>query len=141
MKRRKPLRANPATTREWKRRSRQPLRQTSRKRRVVADYERLVRAEVKDRDGGCVLRTIADSDPVARKCWGIDTYHHLHKAGQGGPTTLDNGVCLCAGHNVRVEDEPAWAKRVGLVVNMEIDPGEAWDRRQLAGLIVRNDRP
>lgn len=139
MKRSKPLRANPATTRAWKDRSRQPLPRASTKTRSRWMVDRQIRGEVEHRDGGCIVRFVTGHQHGT--CFGPPTFHHLRKASAGGIVSHGNGVCLCAGHNTRVEDHPAWAKRIGLVVNDAITPAEAWDRRVTAGLVVRTDRP
>ena len=69
-------------------------------------------AAVFERDGHqCRLRWRME----AGDCFGPLTYHHLRKASQGGAYTMENGACLCAGHNVWVEDHPYRARGLGMV--------------------------
>jgi 5-methylcytosine-specific restriction endonuclease McrA len=57
-------------------------------------------------------------------CHGALTPHHLLKASQGGAYTLDNLVTLCSMHNCWVEDHPAQARDLGLVIySWEADRG------------------
>lgn len=88
------------------------------------------------RDGGCILR-----EQTSHRCFGPPTAHHLLKASAGGGWTEDNIVCLCAGANTMVEDQPDWARNMGLVIRWGITPDLAWERRVAAGLIVRTDCP
>lgn len=87
---------------------------------------RAIREQVFERDGGCVMR-----DGRWGKCFGEPTFHHLLKASQGGKYTVENGICLCVGHNCKVEDEPAAAYALGLVVKSwevrdDIASGNVW---------------
>lgn len=115
---------------------RRPLRFKSEKREAMREEEARVREAVFRRDGGCVLRGQA-----SHRCQGPETPHHLAKASAGGRYTPENLVCLCAGSNTAVEDDPEWGRWVGLVVRWDITPGEAWDRRRDCGLVVRTERP
>lgn len=73
---------------------------------------------------------ITSSDPMygARqvevpRCSGAMTFHHRRKAGAAGAYVEANGMTLCAGHNVWVEDEPDAALTVlPAVVVREGDP-------------------
>lgn len=94
------LRRNPEQTRLWQRRTRRPLPSRSRRRVASTANMARVRAEVFNRDGGCLLE--GEGPP----CYGGLTYHHRRKAGAGGAYTVDNGVTLCARHNLWIEDEP-----------------------------------
>ena len=119
------LERNPGQARAWERRSRRPLPVKSRRRRTGKTGTDKVRAEVFDRDGGCMLQGIGPA------CLGRLTYHHRRKAGAGGAYTPDNGVALCVRHNLLVEDEPGMfvgdghLADLGLVVR-EGDP--EWER-------------
>lgn len=114
MKRRARLRADPAKTAAWQRRSRKPLRA----KRLTAD-ERLDRDEIRQhvyrRDHyRCVLRDVAG----AGACFGGLTPHHVRKAGQGGAYDVANMRALCAGHNDRIESDAelaVLARSLGLV--------------------------
>ena len=87
-----------------------PLEREEAKRRA------LVRGAVFARDGfACVLAARPEALEVLGPCFGRLTYHHVRKAGQGGPYTLENGLTLCLGHNGAVEDHPTAAHLLGLV--------------------------
>ena len=99
------------------------------------DAEEAVRAVVFARDGGCLMALLEPE-----RCFGRLTYHHLHKAGQGGGYNESNGVCLCLRHNGDVEDHPTRYRELGLVVTGAIDHSEADARRRAAGLIPKRGR-
>jgi hypothetical protein len=96
---------------------RKPLRSVSKKRADAADERRAVREQVFERDGHmCVLKPLV-ADGSVPPCRGKrETFHHLEKASAGGDYTVENGVTLCAGHQVFVEDHPAEATGLGLVI-------------------------
>lgn len=129
---------------------RTPLPMRSARARSLAYQERGIKAEVRERDGGCVMRLIAGSvlvgfrtegrEVAVPRCYGDPTYHHLHKASAAGKVTAENGVCLCRGHNGWVEDQPEAAQFLGLVVKPGISPATAWRRRK-AHLIVASEQP
>lgn len=128
MKRRVELRANPATTAAWQRRSRRRLPRKSATRAVEDERTAALRDAVAARP--CLLRGLL----IGGVCAGPGTPHHLHKAGAGGPTTAANLVPLCAHHNTWCEDEPLAAQALGLVVRPGIDHAEAARRRMAAGI-------
>lgn len=86
------------------------LRPMSTKRRADLPRRREVRAQVFERDGGCV------ATGWRGPCFGPLTPHHLRKASAVGPYDDDNLVTLCAFHNGLVEDHPAEATARGLVI-------------------------
>lgn len=88
------------------------IRSVSARRAAQADHRNKVRFEVFHRDDWrCQLR-----DGSAGQCFGPLTVHHLRKASQGGKYEASNLVTLCARHNDWVEDEPAKAYAMGLVI-------------------------
>lgn len=91
---------------------RTPLRPMSKKRAKEMRRNALVREAVFQRDG---YRCQAPAG-FAGSCFGPLTFHHLLKASQGGDYTVTNGLTLCAHHNGAVEDHPAEAHALGLVV-------------------------
>lgn len=113
---------------------RQPLKRTAfkAKRRKESSTDAGVRAFVKARDGGCVLRGRLDS-PLW--CSGDRTFGHLRKSGQGGKYTRDNGVCQCSVHQVEIEDRPLWAHDLGLVCRAGDSLAECWEKMRAAGLV------
>jgi hypothetical protein len=112
---------------------RKPLRAKSEKRAAQRPHEEAVIEAVYVRDGGCILRTYE-----GHVCGGKrQTPHHLQKQSAGGAWSLENVVCLCAAGNGAVEDDPPWARIVGLVVRWDIDHSEAFQRRKDAGLVAR----
>lgn len=117
LRRRAPLRADPAKARAWAgRRSRLPYR-SARKEAARAD-EFATRAIVFARDG---YRCRLDAHAAAGRCVGPLTPHHRRKASAAGAYSVDNLVTLCAQHNAWVEDHPRLARDLGLVVR-EGDP-------------------
>lgn len=125
-------RASGPATRNEGRKTGSALRRVSPKRAATTAARAAVRELVFRRDGRCLLVGVD-----GHACTGAPmTPHHLHKAGRGGPYTVDNLVTLCAGGNTWVEDHPADAARLGLVVGwcraegIDIDPAEAARRRR-----------
>lgn len=111
MKRGGPITPNPEKVREWQQRSRKPLPAMSTARRAGTAERAAVRRAVFERDRwACQLK-----DRTPNDCHGVLTVHHLRKASAGGPYTADNLVALCAGCNVWVEDNPAAARKLGMV--------------------------
>ena len=94
----------PAKTAKAK--GRKPLRGFSEKRAASFDLHDSLRRRVFARDGGCVLAGETDIE-----CLGPDTVHHRRKAGAAGAWSLSNLVCLCAGHNVDIEDRPTYYRQ------------------------------
>jgi hypothetical protein len=131
-----PLRAAPAVTAAWRGRGKR-LQPRSAKKAAAQPEEEWVRAVVFARDQGCLLSHLPNE---AGRCAGPLTFHHLRKAGQGGPYTVANGVALCAGHNGWVEDYPLEALRWGLVVRGSVTVTEAAARRATWGLTPRRHR-
>jgi 5-methylcytosine-specific restriction endonuclease McrA len=102
---------------ELKRKGR--LSPTSKKRVRELRNRPAVRRRVFERDGGCVLSPYGPLNPDGQHwgpCLGELTPHHLRKASQGGAFTEENLRTLCATHNDMVEDFPAAAARIGLVI-------------------------
>lgn len=89
---------------------RRPIKVKSERRYSENEYRASIRQQVFDRDGGCVIA----GEPGVGECFGPDTPHHILKAGQQGPYTLDNLVTLCARHNNWVESNKEHATRLGL---------------------------
>lgn len=92
-----PRRSTPEKLREWERRSRKPLPRQSVKRR----REALARAEVavaaRQRDGGCVARTLVPDVACAGR---LDPHERISRARwPGGHLVLDNVVTLCRAHH------------------------------------------
>lgn len=109
--RRSRLKVDPEKIRRWQERSRSRLPAVSEKRREAWPAERAERAAVFARDKRCQL-----VDTIAGRCFGALTAHHLLKASGGGKYERSNLVTLCAFHNGWVEDHPAEAARLGLVI-------------------------
>lgn len=93
----------PAKTAKAKGRRSTRIPPFSDKRRASFDLHDRMRQQVFDRDGGCVL-----ADETDLECSGRMTVHHRRKAGAAGSWSMANLVCLCAGHNVDIEDRPAY---------------------------------
>jgi hypothetical protein len=87
------------------------IKPVSDKRRDRWPAEKEVRLAVFARDGWRCQAPGA----FGLKCWGGLTYHHLEKAWKGSNFTVDNGLTLCEGHNVAVENHPIDAEELGLV--------------------------
>lgn len=101
------------------------LRRVSPKRKATTAARAEVWEQVQARDRGCLL----DGHHGAHQpCRGGLTPHHLQKASQGGPYTVENIVALCAFHNGWVEDYPLTAHVLGLVVRQGETPALAWYR-------------
>lgn len=64
------------------------------------------------------------------------TVHHLLKASQGGPYSVDNLVTLCAEANDWVEDNPDAAHSVGLVCRRGETVEDCWVQMRKAGLVA-----
>lgn len=131
MKRPGPLRSNPATVAEWRRRTARPLPPQSDKRAGESEARRIVRLAVIARDRVCLLGPLLGED----RCSGDLTFHHLRKRSQGGGWTLDNGVALCAKMNAWVEDFPLEAWRMGLVCRRGESLEACWERMRITGLL------
>lgn len=104
----KPLKARNASMK-------QGTRIPAQSRRVTAaqPQRRKVRTEVFERDGYvCALVRLKQG----HRCLGGLTPHHLRKASAGGSYTADNLLTLCAFGNGWVEDNPAEARALGLVL-------------------------
>jgi hypothetical protein len=110
------------------------LRPVSDRRAADRAANAAVRNRVFARDGGCLLA----GRPDAGRCVGRLTFHHLRKAGQGGPYTARNGVALCAGHNDWIETAqgqgPAWL--MGLWCRRGETLNQCWRRLAAAGLVT-----
>lgn len=92
----------------------------------------IIRAVVFDRDVRCRLAGSLGTGP----CFGTRmTPHHLRKAGQGGPYSIENLVTLCANHNDWVEDFRPAAWTWGLVIGHGETPEWAWRRMVMFGLV------
>jgi hypothetical protein len=136
-------RSSPEKIRAWQQRSKpldrskgidrgDPISSSSRLRaKPLPADERARRKEVRlavyARDRGCLLAYV----PGAGDCFGGPTFHHRRKDGQGGAYTEENGACLCAGHNDRLEsdaDLAALGRSLGLVVRRGDEEYEALGR-------------
>lgn len=120
MKRPGPLRSNPATMADWRRRTTRPLPPQSDKRAGESEARRIVRLAVIARDRICQVHVIAQAQGrYVGPCSGPLTYGHRRKASQGGAYSMENGLAECVGHNCALEqnaDLARWAHSVGLVV-------------------------
>lgn len=124
-------RSSPETIRAWQQRSKPLGRSKSIDRgdrvlppsklraRPLPEQERARRLDVRRaivaRDRGCLLALV----PGAGDCFGGLTPHHRRKASDQGAYNEANLVCLCAGHNDRLEsdaDLAAIGRELGLVV-------------------------
>lgn len=104
-------------------------------KRVTRNEENdaVVRAVVFARDGGrCVAKPVADK--LGGKCFGPLTPHHLIKASKGGAYSPEVLVSLCSFHNGMVEDRPATAHSLGLVVRSGETLEEAYEKMRAAGM-------
>ncbi len=81
-------------------RARAPMPEGERARRLD------VRRAIVKRDRGCVLAGV----PGAGDCFGGLTPHHRRKASAQGGYTVENLVCLCAGHNDGLESDADLAR-------------------------------
>lgn len=107
------------------------MRAVSAKRRRATAARRVIRERVFARDGGCVLQPISGPYAPPGPCQGPLTPHHLLKASQGGPYTEENLVTLCSLHNTWVEDAPAEARTLGLVIARGVTAADAADLRAI----------
>lgn len=132
LKRTDGLKADPAKAQAWRQRSK-PLRSRP-KRRTPAEIA--VREAVFARDRyRCLLAGHGRVLGVA--CFGEITYHHLLKEGQGGAYTMENGATICCGHQGGIEDHPAEALELGLVVRPGVDHAEAERRRRAHSVVPK----
>ena len=53
------------------------------------------------RDGGC-------RNPDCDRCESQSEAHHIHPYGEGGPTTLENGILLCKTDHLDLHNRNAW---------------------------------
>ena len=92
---------------------RKPLNPVSAKKRAAAPERGAVREAVFERDGyRCRIGPLVPDVP----CAGRLSPHHLRKASAGGKFDLDNLWTACIRHNDWVEDHPAQAGTLGLVI-------------------------
>lgn len=125
-------RSTPAQNDAWRRRAKR-IKPVSDKRAAEHDERAEVRERVFRRDGyRCQWWTRVDAlgldgmrpihedrqmwEAVKRPCFGELTPHHLLKASAGGAYTEENLTTLCVFHNGAVEDHPALATALGLVI-------------------------
>lgn len=115
LERKKPLRADPAKTRDWQRRSRSNLPAQSAKRKREAPERRRVREEVLARDGSCQARGL-----LPGRCWhpyGLPLdVHEVISRGLWAAGYLDPGNCLavCRAHHDWITDHRREAEALGL---------------------------
>lgn len=127
----KPLRRDGEKARAWGN-NRKPLRSKP-KRRTPEEIR--VREAVFARDRyRCLLW---GTRRLGTACAFEITPHHLLKEGQGGKYTEENLVTLCSVHNDAVEDHPAEALEIGLVVRPGVDHAEAARRRVSHSVVPR----
>jgi len=146
LERKKPLRANPETTKAWQRRSQDAARERAREqpRSVVAaaaaaksrarkpppdPVPDAVKAEVDARSGGrCEVRLEGCGDR-----YGYQRHHRLKR--RSGIHTAANLVGVCAnchtGSPAAIHRNVAWSETVGLLIrSTDPAPTEAWERPQ-----------
>lgn len=112
-------------------RRKKPVNPVSAKRRAEAPARAVVREQVFARDGHrCRLAGIAGTGP----CMGPLTPHHLEKAAQQGPYSVENMLTACAAHNDGFCETPE-AHPLGLVVRRGETLEQAWARLYLAGIV------
>lgn len=117
---------------------RKRIKHRSDKRAEAADAERDVRLAVFARDGHrCVLEGVDGWGA----CAGPLQFGHLRKAGQGGRYVESNAISQCALHNGEIENRPAEAHRLGLVVRAGETVESAWERMRAAGLVPPSRHP
>ena len=140
LERKTELRADPETTRAWKRRSQDaarerertgtPGRAAPRARTRRSSIPGPVRAAVAARAGGhCEARLPGCSDRRLAS-------HHRLRRGQGGPDTPENLVWICSNCHTdspaAVHRNVAWAESVGLLIRSSSGaPAEEWTRDRL----------
>lgn len=140
LERKTELRADPESTRAWRRRSQDAARERERAGTTSSGAPRArprsssipaaVRAAVIERAGGhCEARLPGCSD---RRL----ACHHRMREGQGGPSTVENLVYLCSdchtGSPAAVHRNVAWAYSVGLLIrSTDGPPKECWTRALL----------
>jgi hypothetical protein len=117
-------------------RRRSPLKPMSDRRQAELDARAEIREALYRRDRWRCLLAGQRAHPGVPLCWGPLTPHHLRKAGQGGPYSLENLVTLCAGHNSWVETTRSFARDVGLEATADDTPATVWDRLRAAGLVA-----
>lgn len=103
--------------------------------RQAGAERRAVRDEVLARDGACLLRPRAGRDGGAGACFGRPEAHHLVKAHKRPLYVVAGLVRLCSRHNTWVEEWPALAHLLGLVVREGECLVEAWGRLHLHELV------
>jgi hypothetical protein len=90
-----------------------------------SEFPPSVKALIKERDGGCVLRGVAEWGP----CLGPVDAHHRRLIGAGGSTAPEthrasNGIQLCRGHHGLVHHYRLKAEGFGLIVSRYKLPAE-----------------
>lgn len=117
--RKKPLRSDPAKTREWQQRSRKPIPRESTRRRSERPTRRKVVAQALARDGGCVARDLV---PWIT-CWGpLDPDERCPRSVYpGGELDIDNVQMLCRRHHDWKTEHRIEAEAIGLYQS-------SWDR-------------
>lgn len=113
MKRSAPLRSDPEKIREWQRRSK-PINPRSTRKQSRADARREAIVVAYERDGfACQAQKV-----WRHECWGGLSPHEPHKRSAGSDDTdPDQILTVCWGVNTRIEDDPEWARSLGLSVH------------------------
>lgn len=106
------LRRDPEKARAWQRRSAQAWRRRKARDRFDAVAYEALRVQVYERAGGrCELRVSDHCD------WWGDQVHHLFPQRKGRVDTLANCRWSCHACNVWVENHPARARELGLLLD------------------------
>lgn len=94
--------------------NRSPLRTMSAKRQATRAARRKAVADAADRDGHrCQAQLVWRHD-----CYGGLVGHEPHKRSAGGnELDADQILTVCSMVNSRIEDQPVWARDVGLSVH------------------------
>jgi hypothetical protein len=90
-----------------------------------SEFPPSVKALIKERDEGCVLRGVAEWGP----CLGPVDAHHRRLIGSGGSTAPEthrasNGIQLCRGHHDAVHRQRLKAEGYGLIISRYARPAE-----------------
>lgn len=114
LKRGKPLRSDPAKTREWQRRTQKKLPAESARRKAERPARAKVREEVLERDGGCRGRGVLPGPCRHPQGLPLDV-HEVVKRGRwrAGYLVVDNCLALCRAHHDWVETHDVEAKELG----------------------------
>lgn len=118
-------------------RRRTPLRPVSEQRAAERPERDEVREFVLHRDQRCRLAGWSYGGEGPPACFGQLSFHHIRKAGQGGPYTRLNGLTLCVFHNDWLEtwEGHRWGVSHGVVCLNGRTLEQCWELMRAWGLV------